>query len=43
LTDELEAGFAWQVGIWDRMAEIFQREIDRRFAPIIQELVNRTM
>jgi enediyne biosynthesis protein CalE5 len=43
MADELEAGFAWQVGVWDRMAEIYQQEIDRRFAPVIQELLNRTM
>jgi SAM-dependent methyltransferase len=43
MADKNEAGFAWQVGIWDRMAEIYQQEIDRRFAPVIKTLLDRAM
>ena len=43
MADELEAGFAWQVGVWERMAEVYQQEIDRRFAPVIQKLLDRAM
>jgi Methylase involved in ubiquinone/menaquinone biosynthesis len=43
VADKSEAGFAWQVGVWDRMAEIYQQEIDRRFAPVIQKLLDRAM
>ena len=41
MADELEAGFAWQVGVWDRMAEVYQQKIDRRFAPVIQKVLDR--
>src|SRR5215831_19273722 len=43
MADETEAGLAWQIGVWDRMAEIYQREIDRRFAPVIDRLLDRAM
>ncbi len=43
MADKIEAGFAWQVGVWDRMAEIYQQEIDRRFAPVIERLLDRAM
>jgi SAM-dependent methyltransferase len=43
MADELEAGFAWQVAVWERMAQVYEREIDRRFAPVIQILVDRAM
>ena len=43
MADETEAGLAWQIGVWDRMAEIYQREIDRRFAPVIDGLLDRAM
>src|SRR5262245_27598823 len=43
MIDELEAGFAWQVGVWERMAQVYEREIDRRFAPVVQLLMDRAM
>lgn len=38
MTDE---AFAWQVGIWDRMADVYENEIDRRFVPIIKHVIAR--
>jgi SAM-dependent methyltransferase len=43
MADKIEAGLAWQVGVWDRMAEIYQQEIDSRFAPVIQKLLDLAM
>jgi len=37
----MDAGLAWQVGVWDRMAEVYQREIDSRFGPVIEHLMAR--
>ena len=34
--DREQRAFAWQVGVWDRMSEVYQREIDRRFAPVVE-------
>ena len=38
LSDE---GFQWQVGVWDRMANVYQQEIDKRFVPIVEHLLAR--
>lgn len=34
-----DLGFAWQVRIWDKMADLYQREIDARFGPVIEQLL----
>ena len=38
---ELEEGLAWQVGVWDRMSQVYRREIDRRFAPVVDQVLAR--
>jgi O-methyltransferase/aklanonic acid methyltransferase len=32
---------AWQTGVWDRISGIYQREIDRRFAPVVENVISR--
>lgn len=32
-------GLAWQVGVWDKMADIYQQEIDARFGPVIDHVL----
>ena len=32
---------AWQTGIWNRISDIYVREIDRRFVPVVEALVGR--
>jgi SAM-dependent methyltransferase len=34
-------GVAWQRRIWDRYPEIYQREVDKRFAPVVQQVIRR--
>jgi len=34
-------GLTWQIGVWDRMAQPYQREIDRRFASVVEGVVQR--
>ena len=36
-----EEGLAWQVGVWDRISQIYWSEIDRRFAPVVDGLLAR--
>jgi len=36
-----EAALAWQIGVWDRMSDVYLREIDRRFAPVVESVVAR--
>jgi SAM-dependent methyltransferase len=35
------AALDWQIDVWDRMAEIYLREIDRRFTPVIDRVLAR--
>jgi SAM-dependent methyltransferase len=32
---------AWQTGVWNRISDIYVREIDRRFVPVVEALVGR--
>ncbi len=34
-------GLQWQVGVWDGMSELYLREIDRRFASVVEEVIAR--
>ncbi len=38
---EREEGHAWQVGVWDRMSQIYWSEIDRRFEPVVDGVLAR--
>lgn len=41
MVENRKDGMAWQVGVWDRMAEVYQLEIDTRFGPVIERLLVR--
>jgi SAM-dependent methyltransferase len=41
MSNDFEQGLSWQIGVWDRMARIYQREIDTRFGPVIEHLLAR--
>ena len=34
-------GLTWQTGVWNRIADIYLREIDQRFAPVVEALIGR--
>jgi SAM-dependent methyltransferase len=34
-------GLVWQIGGWDQMAPVYIREIDQRFAPVVEHLIGR--
>ena len=36
-----DQGLAWQIGVWDRMAQPYQSEVDRRFAPVVEAVIRR--
>ena len=36
-----DEGFAWQVGVWNKMADVYRRGIDKRFVPVIEQLLTR--
>jgi SAM-dependent methyltransferase len=40
-TDQEQVGLAWQLGVWNRISDIYLREIDRRFAPVVDHVVTR--
>jgi SAM-dependent methyltransferase len=35
-------GLQWQVGIWNRISQLYLREIDARFAPVVENVVRRS-
>jgi len=43
MSNHSDEGLAWQIRVWDRMAEVYRQEIDRRFVPVIEEVLNRAM
>lgn len=34
-------GLVWQTGVWNKISDIYQREIDSRFAPVVRSVVSR--
>src|SRR5262245_50580450 len=36
-----DAAFAWQVDVWDRMSSPYVRDVDRRFAPVVERVLAR--
>jgi SAM-dependent methyltransferase len=34
-------GFEWQVGVWNRISDVYAREIDERFAPVVEALIGK--
>lgn len=34
-------GLQWQVGVWDRMSDVYEREIDQRFATVVDGVIRR--
>jgi SAM-dependent methyltransferase len=36
-----QEGAQWQIGVWNRMSDIYLREIDSRFAPVVDGVVAR--
>lgn len=36
-----EQGLAWQVDVWDRVAQTYWEQIDERFAPVVDCLITR--
>ena len=39
--DQEQAGLTWQIGVWNRISDIYLREIDRRFAPVVEQVIAR--
>ncbi|MGH7310938.1 MAG: class I SAM-dependent methyltransferase [Candidatus Rokuibacteriota bacterium] len=39
--DREAAGLAWQTGVWNRISDIYLREVDRRFAPVVDNVIAR--
>jgi SAM-dependent methyltransferase len=41
MTPGEDRGLAWQIGVWDEMADVYLREVDQRFRPIVDHLLTR--
>jgi SAM-dependent methyltransferase len=40
-SDQEREGLAWQTGVWNRISDIYMREIDLRFAPVVEAVIAR--
>jgi SAM-dependent methyltransferase len=40
-TDNERRGLQWQVGVWDRISQLYLREVDPRFATVVQNVLTR--
>ena len=41
-SDQEREGLAWQTGVWNRISDVYLREIDRRFAPVVEAVIARS-
>jgi SAM-dependent methyltransferase len=39
MPDNHAEGFAWQLRVWDRMADVYEKEIDTRFGPVVEHVL----
>jgi len=39
MPDSRAEGYAWQLRVWDRMADVYEKEIDARFGPVIEHVL----
>lgn len=39
--DRQQAGLEWQTGIWNRISKLYESEIDRRFEPVVKNVIAR--
>ena len=40
-TDAERQALQWQVGVWDRISHLYRREVDPRFAPVVEGVLRR--
>lgn len=36
-----DAGLAWQIGVWDRISQLYWEQVDPRFAPVVDGVLRR--
>ncbi len=34
-SDSDNEGLAWQTGVWDKMSDVYQEDVDHRFVPVV--------
>lgn len=39
--DALQEARVWQTGVWDKISDVYLREIDARFAPVVSHTIKR--
>jgi len=42
-SDQEREALVWQTGVWNRISDIYLREIDRRFAPVVEAVIARAV
>jgi SAM-dependent methyltransferase len=36
-----QEALAWQTGVWDKMSDVYLREVDQRFVPVVDGVIDR--
>ena len=36
-----DEALAWQTGVWDKMSDVYLAEVDQRFIPVIDGVIDR--
>ncbi|MCH6549707.1 MAG: methyltransferase domain-containing protein [Proteobacteria bacterium] len=40
-SDSDNEGLVWQTGIWDKISDVYQEEVDHRFVPVVDGVIGR--
>jgi methylase of polypeptide subunit release factors len=40
-TAQEQAGLAWQIGVWNRIADVYPHEVAPRFTPVVDHVLAR--
>jgi ubiquinone/menaquinone biosynthesis C-methylase UbiE len=40
-SDNDNEGLAWQTGVWDKMSDVYQDDVDHRFVPVVDGVIRR--
>ena len=40
-SDSGNEGLAWQTGVWDKMSDVYQEQVDHRFVPVVDGVIGR--
>ena len=40
-SDSDNEGLAWQTGVWDKISDVYQEDVEHRFVPVVDAVIGR--